>query len=574
MALIGSLSHRVASLKCLDHQTWNRLGFFRPESRRATDALRMFRVGIRFDKAWRNAWRKAPVEVQAHRSMTRDGRPTTRIHKSLLPAVFGSLPSELRYQRRNKAVPDALADGLVRTVEAHAEDLIECVRLHRLFSEALRAVPVDMVAGSRRLVRDNWALIIADLWRSGAQDEEQVRMRVLNELSKPSSRVTESLEETEVVAELAALVGTHWVPASPEEPLRLPEGIEYQHNDVPEEVWEQVLDWLAPLDLASWAQSMYLVSDSTQPPEIDGPDRGTRTLDRSVKSRTVRLLSSNDARVIGECTPVEVLKREVACALAPLGLPSLEARAVLVLGFWLVAGRAFNLTYGEVKQARELSATKDGSVNNPEAEHFLRVHRAMLGRVWHTIMMGSATSGRGSDIDRPERIPGTHGLDNDSEGRRRLVDPVPTFMKRLWSRAHSYAHLAEIDARVATEILQFVWKSWVQDVGTMMKKSPHTEEVAGPVQIDTLRIEERGLTGLMKERDREILLTEQVHSLVTGSQVTHLVRGLIASDDPTALAADWLRAVAEGGLEPVEIEASGIGDPVVVRDHILKHMKQ
>lgn len=486
--------------------------------------------------------------------MTRAGAPTSRMYKTLLPKVLGpDFPKDFAYGGRRHTVSPWQTDLLASLVEERAEHLRHCARLHAWITIVIREFAGGKgLSPALKKVRDEWAPLTLELWSAGVDTIEGVRECVGRTLESSRVILKDLTAEPEFVRELQANLDARWPAPTPSRPpSSSPLGKAYFHNDVPEETWEDAVSWVRDHEDWGWAEEMQLVGDVTRRPLIQEPNSGARPLDRSVEARLVKQLRpDNQLSDLRELDPEAALRREIECAVSPLGVATVEARTVLMLGFWLVNNRDFGVTPGERRARPEHPSDDDPTSLEVAAEHNeLAAYHALLPRVWRNI--------RQSGARRSENVPDAdeHGdLDTDSVGRRRLADPLSSFMKRLWSRVHTYSHWGSIGAMEATFVLQYTWKSWVGDVSTVMTTKP-TAPAAKEFQVG------------------RSTLARHVHRVgVSGSAGLELIRRLMSSEDPELLRSEWAVAVTVGGIGERAARASGIGDPVVVRDYLKEQM--
>lgn len=530
--------------------------------------------------------------------MTRGGLPTARVWKSVLQPVLGAdWDSSLSYRNKDKMVSDAVQDRLAELVSEHADDLQRIADVLTVFLGVVDQLTADSRPNpALRGMRVDWAPIVVDLWRDGAATEHDVSQRVAVELVGAVPILRELLEDPEAEARFQNLLARLWRPtASLPAPGTPPGGLRHDQREVPTQVWEDVVTWLdgpdivvdrprggEPLilgveDIAGWAVDLQLVTDTTRQPTVIGSGDYPRTLDRPVFRRLVQLMKSNPQLVDGGLEPTALLEREVRCAASPLGLPSTEARAVLMLGYWLVAGRSFDTSRREFQGLDPdlRSGSRRHACDDPDADSDdernhsapLLTYHHMYRDVWRRIRLmgggrtvtaavddGIVTTTTLSRRQQEERPVDALRDTADSEGMRRLGNPERTFMNRFWSRVHTYSHRGPITAETASRLIDGVWSTWIKDVVTQMGQPPSPDDDVPPYDAPALG---EVLYGVMRAAPAGAFLAT--------------VYALLAAEDLEPLRDEWAGMLDQAAVGADQRVATGIDELEVVRDYLRKH---
>lgn len=489
--------------------------------------------------------------------MTKAGVPTTRAMKMLIPKVLkGDLPEALR-SGKQAAVTETETKQLVRAVRAATADFGRCVQLLNQLessrSRYLERMQVDQAAMKRYV--DNRISLVAQLWREGVTDQAVVDEAFMARLRSPVELVKAALLNEATVSALEARLEAEWVApnatlASVNELLSQSREHAYFHNEIPQSTWSATLDWVAENQdcLRAAAELFSLTQHAETRPGVLA-DRGTklRPLDRAIETRVVRLVTST-GYVGNSVAPVALLNDEVDCAVAPLGLASHQAQAVVLLAGRLVIGRTFNQTADTVADLRRSTA--------PEHSAYLRMVR-MAWRFVRGLADGEAGPliGIRWEPELEERI----GYRGDALGLQRLENPDETFMARVWARAHGKDHAGVIDKGEAERIIRASWTSWLRDTAQDMGKPPTSSDVEAwePDQPSG-------------SSDAHLLCT-QLHELVTNPLVSELLRRL-ATGNAAEFQTEWTAVVGSRNWPREELEASGVLDAGQVQDYLLTHL--
>ncbi|HMR47875.1 MAG TPA: hypothetical protein PKE40_01270 [Arachnia sp.] len=427
-----------------------------------------------------------------------------------------------------------------------------------------------------------------------------MRQRVTDELARAIPILRDLLQNPAEEARFQRLVEQLWVPAEAVAPPMIPPGgLRHFHRYVPDDVWEQTVSWLhgetivardngeeesfaVTLDeVRGWAVDLHLADDLVTPPAVTGAGKEKPPLNRSVFYRLAMLMKEYPHLVDEGLDPEGLLEREVSCAAAPLGLPSSPARAVLMLGYWLVVGRAFDATreeFGVVPAELVVDDGVDEQVRE-EAAHFHRLRRAqaqMYRDVWARIrLMAGAPRRRSGDRRSAQVLSGTRvgaagpkeGVTADgmarvaeSEGSRVLGAPEQSYMKRLWSRVHTYSHRGALTPELAAELLTEAWGSWVNDTGSLMGVLPDASSDQ-PERAD------------LDDMDEFWLMLQWVTADGTDRDVIALLLKIKDADYPSELKEEWQRTVERAGIPDETRADSEIDDVALVAGYLKKHMR-
>lgn len=485
--------------------------------------------------------------------MTRAGLPTSRVVKGLFPKVLNDLPAELRRPSNQGSMAPTQAELVSASLAAAHEELRGVARLlpelMGAYAEYAQELGLDRETKKRF---DEAKLPLAlHLWRTGDFGPEVCRAAVDGWLAGPVLQVKELLDDPNVVAALDERLEAEWVSPGDRDANPLLDLADHpvSRRHLPEETWRATLEWVEahPGSLRALEGDFALRSLPPRRPMVKAlGDHGKAPLDRSIETRTVRLV-----KFPGQWpSATQILHDEVDCATSPFGLASAEARAVVLLAGRLFLGRTFNALKRELHP--DDTAQQD-----------------LLRRVWRHIWgLGNGTAGPrlGATIDEHtgDVVP-VHG---DSLGLQRLERPEQSVMARVWARAHSKDHTVGIDRQQASELISGVWESWLKDTVQVMGAPPREGE---PVAAD----EPPNQAGFDESRDPGLVRTvgslgDQLSAMLE-AEATPEVAGLlaqIAEGDPGHHQAQWRARVHAYGWSPEELELSGIEDVHVVREYL------
>jgi hypothetical protein len=532
---------------------------------------------VSFGNAWLLAWKEAPQAVRDSTLMTRCGQPIGKLRDhGVLRVVLGeAAPAALIGRARTKTVSSAEATQLAAVVRARGAELDACRRLF----EQVQDARLRFQLGPRGDAETN-SMLVKRLWQDAVTDQATVD-DLVREYGAAGGGGDRSglVESADALAEQECRLLKAWPsqpPVRSASALHKPEELTYFHNRIEDDQWLRAVEWVRTHELRGWEQDLGL---SDRPmltcPPASGPSQDLQPLDRPLSA----WLSgrTREAKRVGKKILMDdLVSDEIACATSSLGLRSDEARAVMLLGYWLVAHHRFDLDAGVVwlpDKARVAEVLADpGSAD--EAERVKVRYVLMMRAMWNQIRgLARGTIERpGRDwiiVDDPNRGRTVTSTAADAEtrsdaiavhdlapslGDQLMQDPLRSFMKRLWPTVHTYSHRGPITAVEATHLLKYGWERWARLVGTALAQPPLGQ---GPVARDPAALEE--------------LLLTQITTVITNGP-TSLALQIARSDNPAELADLWRAAVDRVGITRTDAALTRVDDVGTVHRYLRAHL--
>lgn len=559
---------------------------------------------VTFGSAWQRAWEQVPLCIRESTLMTSPGgtQPLKAlINTGLMKAILGEdMPLHLRKQVGKNAhssniVSELDASTLSALVSNHIPDLRTC---HELFKQ------VDAITRRLRLSPPNSgraeqnARIVRTLFVEQISDPAAIEQQIVRHYEPyvrqgTGTRVTapDLSEEQQVRARLLA----SWTipPSRSEDALKRPDGLVYFHNRVPENTWRAAVDWTSQKELRGWEKELYLTRrESLTPPAPTGPTLELPPLDRSL-SGWLSGRTRDSAKAERPIPRSELIDQEIVCAVSPLGLPSNEARAIILLGYWLVAWQRFDRPArppsdssgleagpGVLPSREEIDKILSDLSSATENEISAAQYSLMMRPLWAKI--GGLSRGK---IRKPAQtrtvIDDRHkgrttrpasAKDQDSAellsvnwapvtwGEQLLAHPGPSFMCRLWARVHTYSHRGPMTAGVASYVLKATWDSWVNDVTSRISLPDRS-----PDWLTEADLEQEILT---------LELLEQVLSESAPSTTAPLVLEILKADDPLPLQRNWQVLLKRAPIDQKYAHRLKLDDIYTVQAFLRQHLSE
>lgn len=533
---------------------------------------------VSFGEAWKRAWQHAPDAVRECTLMTRLGMPIGKLRDhGVLRVVLGeNAPAALIGRQRVKTVSTPDAELLLEVVKARGAELDACRQLFEQVQEArlrLRLVPRGDAEANSMIVRELYEQGILGRAEVDAAVRRHFAPRIdFDEQGRPIDAADALRAQQE---QLQAAWPTDIPPPSPDA-LNKPKGLLFWHDRVDPDHWQAAVNWVASNELRGHEQALGLTdSEQISCPPVTGPSDGLQPLDRPLQSWTThRTRDASDAPLPRR----EIIAEEIRCATSPLGLPTDEARTVILLGYWLVAYRSFDMPTNQPGLAEYLpgetmvAAVRDGRAEADEGLHSQVRFVLMMRVVWKRIRglhkgtidgpeKAVRLTDKNEDETRTQSFSDAESLHDDAEvfyfskptlGQQKLEMPLRSFMKRLWPSVHAQSHRGAIASGVATRLLRTSWLSWVKDVVSDLARPAIQAPPEDEYILD------------------EILMLQLQQMAPSDAEV---IKQVAVADDLAALADAWQAAIKAARIDPVEAAHTRLADLDRVRTFLRDHLR-
>lgn len=509
--------------------------------------------------------------------MSRAGQPIGKllVHGVLRVVLGVDAPASLLGPSHGRLVSQTEVEALTAAVRERASELEACLRLFEQVQDArlrLRLGPRGDAAANSMLVKRLWEKSVTDQ----AKVDEVVRSHYGADAGGDPFAPDAPPEELADIGRRLRAAWPRQVPERNEDALKKPKALVFFHKKIEEDQWLRVVDWVRDHELRGWEQELGL---SNAPvvgcPQVTGPSEGLQPLDRPLKAWMSG--RTKEVRRKGEAPQYQALvDEEIRCASSSLGLPTDEARAVILLGYWLVSFRSFDASAigARLPSKERADLVLDDPSRTDEVELESVQYTLMMRAVWgnirglskgaiwrpglYRVMRDDKHKG---EVAVPERHdddegPGEQVEVHDSvvsRGDQLMVDPLPSFMKRLWPTVHTYAHRGPITVTEAVHLLQYGWERWAKTVKQSMSKPA---AIAHTQTLDPVAAEELFLAKLSEVIARQ----------------PKLVTEILQADDPAALQGMWKDTLRRAGVTQADEISTGLRDIRFVQEYLRKHL--